>query len=84
MSIVFIDCCIHYEDQETLEVEALVEDAVVVRRASWDEPEELGAAMCATSVSVAPGDWPDDDLERIAWLEACQPEWTVIGNGRGA
>lgn len=84
MSILFIDSCLYCEGQDALEVEAMVEDAVVVRRASWDEPEELSAAMCITSVLVAPGDWPEDELERIAWLEACQPEWTVIGNGRGA
>ena len=37
--------------EEYVHVRALVEDAVLVRSATWLEPEEYGSAICETEIS---------------------------------
>jgi len=81
MSILSIDHWSYNEELESLTVRAFVEDAIVLRQATMEDPEELGEALCAASVIVEPGEWPDDALKLLSWLEDCQPEWTPIDAG---
>lgn len=81
MSILFIESWLYNEEQGRMIVRAMVEDAIVVHQASWEQPEELGEALCSARVLVEPGEWPDDELQRIDWLEDYQPEWTPVDEG---
>jgi len=74
MNILFIDWWQYDERLGSVRVRAMVEGIVPLRRAG-DEPEELGAAMCAAQVLVEPGEWPEDEEAQRNWLEDYQPEW---------
>lgn len=81
MIVLFIDHWTYDEAFRVLKVEAIVEDAAVVRKASRDEPEELGPALCSACMLVEPGEWPEDAQQQIEWLEARNPGWTLINKG---
>ena len=74
VNILYVDWWQYDEALGAVRVRAMVEDIIPLRRAG-DEPEELGAAMCAAQVLVEPGEWPEDKEAQIDWLEAYQPEW---------
>ena len=74
MNILSIDWWQYDEALGAVRVRAMVEGIVPLRRAG-DEPEELGAAMCAAQVLVEPGEWPEDPEAQRNWLEDYQPEW---------
>lgn len=80
MSILSIDHW-SYNEAGTVTVRAVVEDAIVLYPATMDSPEELGEALCAANVLVEPGDWPEDTLQQIDWLEDYQPNWMPIDDG---
>lgn len=81
MTVLSIDHWSYNEELGAVTVRAMVEDAIVLRQATMEEPEELGEAMCATRVLVELGEWPEDTLQQIDWLEDYQPEWTPIDDG---
>ena len=74
MNILSIDWWQYDEALGAVKVRAMVEGIVPLRRAG-DEPEELGAAMCAAQVLVEPGEWPEEEEAQRNWLEDYQPEW---------
>jgi len=74
MNILSIDWWSFDEALGAVRVRAIVEGIVPLRRAG-DEPEELGAAMCAAQVLVEPGEWPEEEEAQRNWLKDYQPEW---------
>jgi hypothetical protein len=78
VSILSVDSWAYDASTGSLQVWAMVEDAVVVRKASRHAPEELAEALCETMVPVEPGEWPSDDEALMAWLEEQELQWTPM------
>jgi hypothetical protein len=78
VSILSVDNWTYDASTGSLRVWAMVEDAVVVHKASKYAPEELAEALCETMVPAEPGEWPSNDEALMAWLEEQQPQWTLM------
>ena len=66
-------------DYFTLTVEAMVEDAYCGRWAANEDEVEWEPGLCRATIALGNlEDWPEDDEERLAFLEAWQPSWQVV------
>lgn len=70
---------LYFEKDDVLVVEAIVEDAAVVRPATRHDPEEYGNALCRGSMYFSDEDLiPATDAELVAMLEEAIDTWEVI------
>ena len=66
-------------DYFTLTVEAIVEDAYCYRWATMEDDEQWENGLCRATIALGSlEDWPEDNEERLAFVEACMPDWTPI------
>lgn len=66
-------------DSWILTVEALVEDVYCGRWATNEDEAEWENGLCRATIPLMDlEDWPEDDDERLAFVEAWKPNWTPI------
>lgn len=79
MSILSIESI--YQDDGTIYVTAMVEDAVQTYSQTYYDPAEYGPALCEASFSVDDDEiLPDNDCELIEYLEKLDLEWNMVDN----
>ena len=79
MSIISIESI--YQDDGTIYVTAMVEDAVQTYGQTYYDPVEYGPALCEASFSVDDDEIiPDNDYELIEYLEKLDLDWLTIDN----
>jgi hypothetical protein len=70
-----------YQDDGTIYVTAIVEDAVQTYSQTYYDPAEYGPAVCEASFSVDDDEiLPDNDYELIEYLEKLDLEWNPVDN----
>ena len=70
-----------YQDDGTIYVTAMVEDAVQTYGQTYYDPAEYGPAVCEASFSVDDDEiLPDNDYELIEYLEKLDLEWSPVDN----
>jgi hypothetical protein len=70
-----------YQDDGTIYVTAMVEDAVQTYGQTYYDPAEYGPAVCEASFSVDDDEiLPDNDYELIEYLEKLDLEWNLVDN----
>jgi hypothetical protein len=70
-----------YQDDGTIYVTAMVEDAVQTYGQTYYDPAEYGPALCEASFSVDDDEiLPDNDYELIEYLEKLDLEWNPLDN----
>lgn len=68
-------------DSFTLSLEAMVEDAYCAFPETMYDPAEYAPALCKASITLVQlEEWPDNDDDRLAFVEDCDPDWTLIDN----
>jgi hypothetical protein len=66
-------------DDGVLTVEAVVDEMLLYRSASYYEPEEWVAGMCSAQHELADGEtFPETEKQQIAFLEDLDLDWELI------
>jgi hypothetical protein len=66
-------------DDGVLTVEAVVDEMLLYRSASYYEPEEWVAGMCSAQYELAEGEtFPETEKQQIAFLEDLDLDWELI------
>ena len=64
---------------DVVNVTAVVEDAVVLRRATYDDPEELGPGLCYATFSLDENETlPKDENELVDYIDSLDLEWQLV------
>jgi hypothetical protein len=67
------------EDDVYVTVTALIEDAMVVRPQTMEDPEELGPGICTASFELEEDEiLPFDEKELIDYIENLNLDWQLI------
>jgi hypothetical protein len=62
-------------------VTAVVEDMLLVRKATRDDPDEWAPALCTTSFEVADDESiPLDEDNFCCFLDRLDPQWELVDN----
>jgi hypothetical protein len=70
---------IYQDSDNTIHVEAVIEDFILVSEATLDSPEEYGPAICETSFELEEDEiLPDNENELIDFLDKMYLEWKLV------
>lgn len=61
-------------------VRAIVEDMVLIRHQTMEEPAEYGPALCEATFEIIADDIPEDEDDLMDYLEKIDLDWKVIEN----
>ena len=69
-----------YQDPDnTIHVEAVIEDFIIVNVATYSLPEEYGPAVCKASFELEDGEvLPVDETELIKFINDLQLDWQLL------
>jgi hypothetical protein len=68
-------------ENNAVNVTAVVEDAVVVFKATYDDPEELEPGLCYATFSLDENETlPKDENELLDFIDSLDLKWDLIDN----
>lgn len=59
-------------------VRAIVEDMVLIRHPTMEDPEEYGPALCEATFEIIADDIPEDENDLIDYLEGLDLDWKIV------
>ena len=78
MSILSIEN-IFQDESNTISINAVVEDMVIVIPQTYNYPAEYGAALCEASFELSEDEMlPDNEYEIIQFIEKLNLDWKII------
>jgi hypothetical protein len=76
MSVISIEDLNVVNDAVT--VTAVVDDARVVFRATYNDPEELGPGLCSASFFLGEDVLPKDEDDLLSYIDSLDLEWQLV------